>query len=315
MARKMFFLFLGVILVIVLAGCRGDGSSTPKSSESEEGAVMPVETEKAQGEETADMPNPASVYCEEQGGTLEIRTDASGGQSGVCIFADGSECDEWAFFRGECVPGGSGRMGMPNPASVYCEEQGGTLGIRTDASGGQSGVCIFADGSECDEWAFFRGECQPGGDQATPVLDLSPLYVNSEYGFAFSSPAGWTVERHEDQNRVLFHRTMNGKSYFLYVGYLRAGEELLPFRTGMPAGEMIDGASFEIGGRVFTRQLLVFEGKTKVVQYGFNLEVDDLRLFVWLDAEDGSDYRAMDIPAEVMAEADLILGSLMRLEG
>jgi heat shock protein HslJ len=34
--------------------------------------------------------------------------------------------------------------------------------MRTDADGGQYGVCIFADGSECEEWAFFRDECQPG---------------------------------------------------------------------------------------------------------------------------------------------------------
>jgi putative hemolysin len=44
--------------------------------------------------------NPASTYCIEQGGTIEMRTDDTG-QYGVCIF-DNSECEEWAFFRGEC---------------------------------------------------------------------------------------------------------------------------------------------------------------------------------------------------------------------
>lgn len=52
--------------------------------------------------------------------------------------------------------------GLPNPASVYCTEQGGTLDIREDDSG-QYGVCIFDDGSECEEWAFYRGECAPAG--------------------------------------------------------------------------------------------------------------------------------------------------------
>ena len=51
------------------------------------------------------LPNPASVYCEEQGGTSEIVTAADGSQSGVCHFTDGSVCDEWAFFRGDCAPG------------------------------------------------------------------------------------------------------------------------------------------------------------------------------------------------------------------
>jgi len=49
------------------------------------------------------MPNPASVYCEQQGNRLEIRTAEDGSQSGVCIFPDGSTCDEWAYFRGECL--------------------------------------------------------------------------------------------------------------------------------------------------------------------------------------------------------------------
>lgn len=51
--------------------------------------------------------------------------------------------------------------GLPNPASVYCEEQGYRVEIRTDGEGNQYGVCVFPDGSECDEWAFFRGECGP----------------------------------------------------------------------------------------------------------------------------------------------------------
>lgn len=52
-------------------------------------------------------------------------------------------------------------VGLPNPASVYCEEQGYRVEMRTDDEGNQYGVCIFPDGSECDEWAFYRGECGP----------------------------------------------------------------------------------------------------------------------------------------------------------
>lgn len=51
--------------------------------------------------------------------------------------------------------------GLANPASVFCEEQGGTLELRTDDTG-TSGFCIFDDGSECEEWAYFRNECSPG---------------------------------------------------------------------------------------------------------------------------------------------------------
>lgn len=51
--------------------------------------------------------------------------------------------------------------GLANPASVYCLEHGGTLEITKDAEGGAQGICKFSDGTECDEWQFFRGECKP----------------------------------------------------------------------------------------------------------------------------------------------------------
>jgi putative hemolysin len=65
------------------------------------------------------MPNPASVYCEQNGNTLEIRTAADGSQSGVCIFPDGSNCDEWAYYRGECSAAtGPAVENGPTPASA-----------------------------------------------------------------------------------------------------------------------------------------------------------------------------------------------------
>lgn len=51
-------------------------------------------------EETT-LANPASVYCEQQGGTLEI-VDETGGQVGMCTLSDGTVCEEWAYMRGEC---------------------------------------------------------------------------------------------------------------------------------------------------------------------------------------------------------------------
>jgi putative hemolysin len=109
-----------------------------------------------------DMENPASKYCVDQGGKWESRTEESG-EVGYCLFDDGSECEEWAYYRGQCGPGGEAEgIGMPNPASVHCDEEGGKLEIR-DEAGGEVGYCIFDDGSECEEWAFYRGDCAPGG--------------------------------------------------------------------------------------------------------------------------------------------------------
>ena len=63
----------------------------------------------------ANMPNPASVFCEQNGNKLEIHTASDGSQSGVCVFPDGSTCDEWAYFRGEC---GFAAQESPTPAKA-----------------------------------------------------------------------------------------------------------------------------------------------------------------------------------------------------
>ena len=52
-------------------------------------------------------------------------------------------------------------IGLPNPASQFCENQGYELEMREEV-GGTTGYCIFPDGTECEEWAFYRGECEPG---------------------------------------------------------------------------------------------------------------------------------------------------------
>jgi putative hemolysin len=82
----------------------------------------------------ANMPNPASVYCEQNGNKLEIRTAADGSQNGVCIFPDGSTCDEGAYFRGECGPTA---QKSPTPAIVVDETSTVTGGnTEENASGG-----------------------------------------------------------------------------------------------------------------------------------------------------------------------------------
>ena len=44
------------------------------------------------------MVNPASKFCVEQGGQLEIRNEANG-QVGYCKLANGQIVEEWEFFR------------------------------------------------------------------------------------------------------------------------------------------------------------------------------------------------------------------------
>ncbi len=51
-------------------------------------------------------------------------------------------------------------MGMANPASVFCGKNGGKIDLRGDVANGQVGYCVFANGNECEEWAYFKGECK-----------------------------------------------------------------------------------------------------------------------------------------------------------
>jgi putative hemolysin len=92
---------------------------------------------------------------------------------------------------------------LPNPASVYCEQQGYKLEIRTAADGSQTGVCIFPNGSECDEWAYYRGECQPATDP-TPAGSSEyddqgwKIYTNAVLGYSFHYPAEAQVTTNDD---------------------------------------------------------------------------------------------------------------------
>ena len=147
----------------------------PDGSECEEwayyrGECVPVPEKPTSGTDSSQIANPASVNCLQKGGRLEIRTTANGSQYGVCIFSDGSECEEWAYLRDECAPAsekpamGTDSSQIANPASAYCDEKGGKIDIRTAEDGSQGGVCVFPDGSECEEWAFYKGECTPGSN-------------------------------------------------------------------------------------------------------------------------------------------------------
>ena len=135
---------------------RGECEYEPKPApEPEPEPIVGPGTETpSDGGSVIGMPNPAAVYCSNQGYEYS---------DGKCIFPDGSSCDSWEFYRGECSynPEPEKPIGMPNPASSYCAAQGYDLETRTDpTTGGEVGYCVFPDGSSCEEWAFYRGQCQ-----------------------------------------------------------------------------------------------------------------------------------------------------------
>lgn len=128
---------------------------------------------------------------------------------------------------------------MPNPASVYCEENGGELEIREDASGGQAGICIFPDSSECDEWAYFRGECQPQStvpeSLPTPTAERAAdgwnIYYSNPPGYTFHYPADAIIETAADplQTITILGPMIAGDNWpVIYVNHPGDREEYRP---------------------------------------------------------------------------------------
>ena len=60
---------------------------------------------------------------------------------------------------------------MPNPASVYCETQWGTINIVKDEEGNEKGMCKLADGTEVEEWEYYR---------ANNTGAVEPLYTEED---------------------------------------------------------------------------------------------------------------------------------------
>lgn len=162
---------------------------------------------------------------------------------------------------------------MPNPASVFCEQQGTKLEIRTATDGSQSGVCIFPDGSECDEWAYFRGECAPptqNGQNSSPtqiptVMPIYPAdyqgwwtYTHAVYNFSIMLPEDWSVDATTVNDPLV-----NGHMLMLYprqqgegaegllirMTFRRTGEETLLWPTGVGAGEFIQQGTLDVAGQ------------------------------------------------------------------
>jgi putative hemolysin len=117
-------------------------------------ALMLVLFSGGDAEDDAGLANPASVFCEEQGGTVEIVTDAEGNQTGICNLPDGTEVEEWEYYRQYHEE--EGGAGLANPAAVFCEEQGGTVS-------GPEPMCELPDGTVVDAWEYYREQSDNTG--------------------------------------------------------------------------------------------------------------------------------------------------------
>jgi len=102
--------------------------------------------EETSGGSGVGIANPASVYCEGLGYELKLVSDELGSH-GICVFPDGSECEEWDFLSGRC-----------GQEHSYCVREGYVLEAEEESN---IGKCVFPDGSTCLEIDFFEDRCGP----------------------------------------------------------------------------------------------------------------------------------------------------------
>ena len=129
------------------------------------------------------MPNPASVYCEQNGNTLEIHTAADGNQNGICVFPDGSTCEEWAYFRGEC---GAAAQKSPTPAIAVVP----TTKARSGDSGRNAAGGFMPPGTteELTDWWGVIKSTKPGA-QYDDYFERQDLGQIIYFGIASMDPA------------------------------------------------------------------------------------------------------------------------------
>jgi putative hemolysin len=157
--------------------------------------------------------------------------------------AAGDPACQWALAAVACgAPAepsvGTTQAEIPNPASTFCKGQGGGLEIRADSTGAQTGICMFADGSECDEWAFFRKECQPGkmptqaaaptsAPASTPAAtppEGRAAYTHPTLGCSFLYPARCTFESTDTHRYTLIVGPLEGDEHWPWIGITHPDE-------------------------------------------------------------------------------------------
>ncbi len=76
---------------------------------------------------------------------------------------------------------------LVNPASIYCEENGGVLQLIEDFAGSY-GLCLFPDGTFCEERAYYNGECGPSEiNDKSSILDFQSC-IDAWYAIMESHP-------------------------------------------------------------------------------------------------------------------------------
>ena len=172
---------------------------------------------------------------------------------------------------------------IANPASVYCEENGGTLVLEEGAW-----LCMFEDGSYCEEWSYQRWECQPGEIMYNTVEDENIDVELPEWAK--------TSLTNEELEEVIDTHFPKWFTYSVYNTETEASSEweytypedldhslLLPIHATMASREVI--SSWIEDGMIYTNTKVTLQDDTEVnILYIVNPETLD---FVAANVENG----------------------------
>jgi len=160
--------------------------------------ILIVLTACASSQPEAGLPNPASVYCEQNGNKHEIRTAPDGTQSGICVFPDGSTCDEWAYYRGECDP-----QAQTSPTPVPTIET--TSNVLDDNTGGTNpGSSMLPGATEAvvDWWGVIKSV--GAGAQFDDYFERQDLEQVISFGIDSQDPTVQSqIEALRDSGRIV----------------------------------------------------------------------------------------------------------------
>lgn len=236
---------------------------------------------------------------------------------------------------------------LPNPASENCEQRGGKLEIRTATDGSQSGVCVCSDGSECDEWAYYRGECAPAGQneptvappaepaspQAAPMeiptaIPIDPAayqgwwtYTQAANNFSIMLPEDWIVEEVTASDPLTnghllsLHPKAALRAVSIRMTFRKSGEDALLWPTGVGQGEFIQQGTLDVAGAPVRRVLLVCPtGEVTSIYY----QAEDQANIIRGDQEFGFIFRGApshcesgySLSGKAQLEGEMIIASL-----
>lgn len=68
---------------------------------------------------------------------------------------------------------------LSNPATVYCLQNGGKFSMSKTLDGSTEGICELPNNIQCEEWAYYKGDCPSGSKKKDIPTQSSTSTINT----------------------------------------------------------------------------------------------------------------------------------------